>query len=227
MRIVSNKKCYINGADAENILYNHDDMPISVKEKLNNYLIRNGNNDYFLINDKSTLNYILSLNMIDYCDYMIMDDSLIGKLINELKYEIGLSLDGYTFESDESAEKRIRNNEYIISQLIEILKLRNHNSKIAYPMIENPFTSGVTSGSLRANYTIDMENVIIRDMNGNKINEIDMPFCETAYRLLMHDMIENVDDIKLDFMVDAKNNIVVVNGRNTKSKLLKMNMPRY
>ncbi len=208
MKIISNNECYIQGYDLEHLIYDDTQFPVSMYMDISKKRHQRDLSKYYKIEDKSQIEYLMNNGIVaDYNELASYSETGLKKLIDffkrELYYETTKSDE---FNSDtvsyliETFRKR-RQLEYMISQVREMLKLKQHTSDIVYPDVPNPVETPISNGTLKACRSIVPGNVLIYNAdNSGLTGDIDYDFCKIAFDMLKLDYKENIDeDIKVKF----------------------------
>lgn len=208
MKIVSNKECYVQGYDLEFLTY---DESISNENRVKASMILDGidPSSYVSIKDKELLECILSNDSI--LDFAHYNGVKLGKL-NYLMYKTHidlLCLDDNKGRCDfEVYNIEKRKKEYFLQQLKDIIAYRKRESKCNFPNVPNPCLLPVTNDKLAASISLDFDNVLIYNLNGEVVTgEEDKKFCSMAYQILMHDWLCESDEkitLKSELSEDCK-----------------------
>lgn len=202
MKIISNKECYVQGYDLENII-NNEHISFENRFCAANLLNDKNLNEYVNIKDKDLLEFILSND--DILDFSVYNNYSLGKLTGlSLKLWIDImNIDEYD-NSEDSIDSILyredkKKKEYLLSQIKQIIAYKKKESKCNFPNIPNPCTIPLSCGNLCASRSLDFDNVLIYNLDGTPISgEEDKEFCNIAYQLLMHDELCELEEEKID-----------------------------
>lgn len=228
MKIISNNECYIQGYDLEHLIYDDTQFPVSMYMDISKKRHQRDLSKYYKVEDKDQIEYLINNGLIvDYTELASYDESGLKKLIKffkkELYYESTKSED-YDLETAsyiiETFRKR-RQLEYMISQVIEMLKLKQHTSDIIYPNVPNPIELPITNGVLKASHSIVPDNVLIYSSNNSKLtSDIDYDFCKIAFEMLKPDYKDDIEeDVKVTFSSFSDDMKYYIMGYKTKEIL--------
>ena len=195
MKIISNGECYIQGKD---ILYICNYVPMisdDIKLKLNSLFTKI--DDYVLVCDSELVEFIKKCEFLISFNYLFnMDYSVLDNMALRLKIELSdmdheedsLSSDGDRIEYRERIKNKRKNKEYLLEQIISMMKYKSGKSMCNFPDIPNPCINSIVSDDLIASLSLNYENILIHKINNSLFENINNPeFCDIAYRLFMHD----------------------------------------
>lgn len=202
MKIISNNECYIQGYDLEHLIYDDTQFPVNMYMDISKKRHQRDLSKYYKVEDKSQIEYLMNNGIVaDFNELAVYDETGLKKLIEffkkELYYETTKSDE---YDSDtvsymiETFRKR-RQLEYMISQVMQMLKLKKSISDIEYPDVPNPIDKPISNGILKACRSINPDNILIYSADGTKLtSDIDYDFCEIAFDMLKLDYKECLDE---------------------------------
>ena len=223
MKIISNGECYIQGKD---ILYICNYVPMisdDIKLKLNSLFTKI--DDYVLVCDSELVEFIkkceflISFNYLFNIDYSVLDNMAL-KLKIELSdmdhEEDSLSSDGDRVEYRERIKNKCKNKEYLLEQIISMMKYKSGKSMCNFPNIPNPCINSIVSDDLIASLSLNYENILIHKTNNSLFENINNPeFGNVSYRLFMHDRFgDNIDKVDVEQTISGDSKYVCVKGIN-------------
>lgn len=223
MKIISNGECYIQGKD---ILYICNYVPMisdDIKLKLNSLFTKI--DDYVLVCDSELVEFIkkceflISFNYLFNIDYSVLDNMAL-KLKIELSdmdhEEDSLSSDGDRIEYRERIKNKRKNMEYLLEQIISMMKYKSGKSMCNFPNIPNPCINSIVSDDLIASLSLNYENILIHKINNSLFENINNPeFGNVSYRLFMHDRFgDNIDKVDVEQTISGDSKYVYVKGIN-------------
>lgn len=192
MKIISNNELYVQGNDLEYLLYD-ENVSLYNRHNILSLLKITNYDEYIKIENPDLIECILYnkdiLNFFVY--YRTPISELIYKAL-ELKADID-NLEQWT-DSD-IYDKELKKEKYILNQIGQIIAYKKKESKCNLPNIPNPSSFSIRSEKLGAALSLDYDNVLIYNLNGEPISdEVDKQFCDAAYLLLMHDNFPEIDE---------------------------------
>ena len=204
MKIISNNECYIQREDLDYLMDNNRDIPNELFKAF-----ENNNDDFVKIENKIAFEYVLNSDIVSFNDL----ENLSLKKLNRELFKLKSLFDD--FDSRDVTEEEVKqalleekNRRYIIKQLLEIIKYKRGQSELSYPDVPKPNTLGVTNGRTNASLSLNFGNVVIYNMDGSRVDEEEnKEFCEVAYRMLMHDYIQ---DENIDINYFCSNNKIIL-----------------
>ena len=223
MKIISNGECYIQGKD---ILYICNYVPMisdDIKLKLNSLFTKI--DEYVLVCDSELVEFIkkceflISFNYLFNIDYSVLDNMAL-KLKIELSdmdhEEDSLSSDGDRIEYRERIKNKRKNKEYLLEQIISMMKYKSGKSMCNFPNIPNPCINSIVSDDLIASLSLNYENILIHKTNNSLFENINNPeFGNVSYRLFMHDRFgDNIDKVDVEQTISGDSKYVCVKGIN-------------
>ena len=238
MKIITDKKCYVQGSDIENIIYYRSNITSDIYNKFVEFISSEKISKNFIsIEDKDLIDYIMeNEDILDFFDLYNRNinelDILMIKIKNAMIDFDTPSTPNMTPQEiaqahiSEYREKQKR--EYMLNQLKEIVSYKKRESQTKYPNVPNPYTYPIISDSYAANVSLDYNNVIVYNLEGNPIDEdYDVEFCKLAYRLLMSENFsEDVSAEEIETKLSSDKQFVSVEKikkqtLNNKNKLIK------
>ena len=215
MKIINNNDCYIQRDDIEYLVDNNRDIPNELFLELNMSVF--DDHDFIKIQNPIAKRYVLQSNIPTFDELNEKSLDTLEDIIFKIKLAIFDSDDELTSKEIEEINEIIRerrNREYWLKQIKEIVAFKKRVSKLEYPNIPNPNMCPLSDGKYNATISLNSDKVIIYNLNGSEVKEgEDLEFCETAYKLLMHDYMD-VESIGIKTFVDGK--YLVVEGINNK-----------
>lgn len=223
MKIISNGECYIQGKD---ILYICNYVPMisdDIKLKLNSLFTKI--DDYVLVCDSELVEFIKKCEFLISFNYLFnMDYSVLDNMVLKLKIELSdmdheedsLSSDGDRIEYRERIKNKRKNKEYLLEQIISMMKYKSGKSMCNFPNIPNPCINSIVSDNLIASLSLNYENILIHKINNSLFENINNPeFGNVSYRLFMHDRFgDNIDKVDVEQTISGDSKYVCVKGIN-------------
>ncbi len=214
MKIINKDDCYVQKSDFEYILDTCNNIP---NEVFREYVVSlNNPNDFVKINNKVASEYIILSSIPSFEELNNYSISKIDELIFKIKLSIFDSIDNSEEELN-SIKEEIKRKDYILKQLLEILKYKYKKSNLNYPNVPLDNKS-VSNGVYEAYKSINSGKVLIEIPEDTNLSELENDeFCTVAYNLLMHD--EREKNVELNMFYD--NGYLVIENVKNKIKKLK------
>lgn len=225
MKIISNNECYIQGYDLEHLIYDDIQFPVNMYMDISKKRHQGDLSKYYKVEDKSQIEYLMNNGIVaDFYELASYNEKGLKRLLDFFKKEL---YDEVTkseeYDSDSVGYlinnfRKRRQFEYMISQIIEMIKLKKNISDVKYPDIPNPVDMPITNGELKACRSINPNNILIyRTDNNNLTNDIDYDFCKTAFDMLKLDYKYSLDeDLKVKFSEFSDDMKYYIMGYKTK-----------
>lgn len=233
MKIISNNECYIQGYDLEHLIYDDTQFPVNMYMDISKKGHQRDLSKYYKITDKEQIEYLMNNGIVaDFSELAAYNETGLKKLIDffkkELYYETtkGEDYNSNTVSYIIDTFRKRRQLEYMISQVIQMLKLKKNISDIEYPDVPNPIDKPISNGILKACRSINPNNILVYNAdNSDLTSDIDYGFCETAFDLLKLDYKYDLDeDIKVEFSEFSNDMKYYVMGYKTKEIIKKTNL---
>ena len=211
MKIISNNECYIQKDDLDYLINNNEIIP---KEVFNFTDTLYG--DFIKIENESAKKYILDSSIPSFEELNSYNIKKLEHILFKIKLLVLDDYDGQKMSDEELAQVILeeKNRKYMLKQIIEMIKYKKGKPSNYYPDIPNPNMLSVTNGCLIASNSINFGNVVIYNIDGSRVeNTEDVEFCNIAYKLLMHDYI-NDTNVDLETLYDG--NYLVLKNKNLK-----------
>ena len=210
MKIISDKKCYIQGQDLDYLIDNHYHFPYSIYEDAINELNHHPKEDeFFRVTKEEAIVYLFNNpDILDFGELYKEDNSVLKRLILMLKEDIRKDCKNGEIENCDAKSLieayKIKNNKiYLLKQIREILLYKTKQSKVKYPFVSNPAILPIENDKIRIVHNIGINEYIIDKVNG-KISQDDIDFCNEILSVLVGN-VSILDDEFLQMITIEKN----------------------
>lgn len=185
MLIINNSEYFINKQDIKWLIYMNYDLSTNLYIKLCE-MLNTMKGNYIKIRDEEVLQYIFRNNTINlFEDYYNMTIFELNSLVVKLQSEI-LDLnceDDIKILSKYRKEKKYK--QYLLREITEIIERKKKLSNKELPNIIDVTFKPIIKGNLCATRALDYKKVLIYDVNGRRIYNMDEDFCKVAYKIIM------------------------------------------
>ena len=210
MKIISNKECYIQKCDLDYLVSNGVDVPNKVFNAF-----RNQDSDFVKIEDQESIDFIVESIIPSFEEINDLSYSKITRMMLKIKSDLESGFDSQEMTDEEIKEAllEVMNLKYLLKQLTEIIRFRLGLSSLKYPDVPNPNRGITSNGILNAAYSLNLDNILVYNIDGSKITDVDQDFCNIAYKLLMHDYI---DTENIDLNYEFADKYLILNSKSLK-----------
>lgn len=197
MQIIDKNDCYVSRDDLLHLFDNDELMPLSLQMGLRDALVND--KDYVKIEEEKGLEYVFTSNVPTF-------ENLVKLKISELRMKmIGIIMEaalednhGESLSLNEIIRQR-KNREYIIKQIKEMIAFKKRMPIRTYPDIPYPYVTGITNGDYIASSSYNQDRVVIYNLDGSKVSEVeDVDFCTEAFRLFTQEN-EGSEDLSMKY----------------------------